>query len=73
MRLAPAQAVLERRGDGSMLLRSPQQLGSYARCVTEWLVHWSDRAPDRVFLAERGPSGWRTLKYREAYGAARIR
>jgi feruloyl-CoA synthase len=71
MRLAPAQAVLERRGDGSMLLRSPQQLGGYARCVTEWLVQWSDRAPDRVFLAERASSGWRTLKYREAYGAVR--
>jgi feruloyl-CoA synthase len=71
MRLAPAQAVLERRGDGSMLLRSPQALGSYARCVTEWLVQWSDRAPDRVFLAEKVPSGWRTLKYREAYGAVR--
>ena len=71
MRLAPAQAVLERRGDGSMLLRSPQALGSYARCITEWLVQWSDRAPDRVFLAERVPSGWRTLKYREAYGAVR--
>ena len=71
MRLAPAQAVLERRGDGSMLLRSPQKLGGYARCVTEWLVQWSDRAPDRVFLAERASSGWKTLKYREAYGAVR--
>jgi feruloyl-CoA synthase len=71
MRLAPAQAVLERRGDGSMLLRSPQKLGGYARCVTEWLAQWSDRAPDRVFLAERASSGWKTLKYREAYGAVR--
>ena len=71
MRLAPAQAILERRGDGSMLLRSPQKLGGYARCVTEWLVQWSDRAPDRVFLAERASSGWKTLKYREAYGAVR--
>jgi feruloyl-CoA synthase len=63
--------VLERRGDGSMLLRSPQKLGGYARCVTEWLVQWSDRAPDRVFLAERAASTWKTLKYREAYGAVR--
>src|SRR3954470_11925858 len=71
MRLAPAQAVLERRGDGSMLLRSPQKLGSYARCVTEWLLQWSDREPGRVFLAERAASGWKTLNYREAYGAVR--
>jgi feruloyl-CoA synthase len=40
--------------------------------VTEWLVQWSDRAPDRVFLAERSPSGsWRKLTYRETYGAVR--
>ena len=40
-----------------MLLRSPQKLGRYARCVTEWLVQWSDRAPERVFLAERNGAG----------------
>src|SRR5688500_8117889 len=72
MRFAPAQAELEQRADGSMLLRSPQKLGPYARCVTEWLVQWSDRAPERLFLAERQASGsWRKLAYREAYGAVR--
>jgi feruloyl-CoA synthase len=72
MRLAPREVLLDKRADGSMLLRSPQKLGSYARCVTEWLSHWSDKAPDRVFLAERTPAGpWKTLKYREAYGAVR--
>jgi len=71
-RFAPAQAELQKRPDGSMLLRSPQKLGAYARCVTEWLVDWSDRAPDRVFLAERTSSGsWRKLAYRETYGAVR--
>ena len=54
-----------------MLLRSPQKLGAYARCVTEWLSQWSDRAPQRIFLAERKGDGWRKLSYREAYGAAR--
>src|SRR5687767_1675273 len=71
MRFAPAQAELEQRADGSMLLRSPQKLGPYARCVTEWLVEWSDRAPSRDFLAERKGEGWRRLSYREAYGAVR--
>jgi len=72
MKLAAPQATLDRRADGSMLLRSPQKLGPYARCVTEWLVQWSDKAPERVFLAERAPSGsWKTTKYREAYGAVR--
>ena len=71
LKLAPREIEVEKRADGSLLLRSPQKLGGYARCVTEWLVQWSDRAPDRVFLAERSPSGWKTLNYREAYGAVR--
>jgi len=52
-------------------MRSPQKLAPYARCVTEWLVQWSDKAPERVFLAERKGEGWRKLSYRETYGAAR--
>ena len=72
MRLAPAKVELDKRADGSMLLRSPQKLGNYARCITEWLVQWSDRAPERVFLAERNAAGgWRKVGYREAYGAVR--
>jgi feruloyl-CoA synthase len=71
MRFAPAQVELEKRADGSMLLRSPQKLGPYARCVTEWLVHWSDKAPERTFLAERSGERWKKLTYRETYGAVR--
>jgi feruloyl-CoA synthase len=72
VRLAPAKVEVEKRADGSMLLRSPQKLAPYARCVTEWLVQWSDHAPERVFLAERGKNdSWRKLTYREAYGSVR--
>jgi feruloyl-CoA synthase len=71
MRFAPAQVELEERADGSLLLRSPQKLGPYARCVTQWLVEWSDRAPARDFLVERKGEGWRRISYREAYGAVR--
>jgi feruloyl-CoA synthase len=71
MHLAPAEVTLEKREDGSMLLRSPQRLAPYARCVTEWLAQWSDKAPERVFLAERKGEGWRKLAYRETYGAVR--
>src|SRR5688572_11367587 len=71
MRFAPAKVELEKRSDGSMLLRSPQKLAPYARCVTEWLTHWSDRAPERVFLAERKGDAWTKVPYREAYGAVR--
>jgi feruloyl-CoA synthase len=71
LRFAPAKVDVERRTDGTVLLRSPQKLGAYARCVTEWLLHWSEKAPERVFLAERAAEGWRKLTYREALDAAR--
>jgi feruloyl-CoA synthase len=71
MKFAPAKVELEKRADGTMLLRSPQKVGPYSRCVTEWLVQWSDREPDRVFLAERKGDSWRKMTYREAYGAVR--
>ena len=70
LRLAPPAVQVERK-NGNTYLRSPQKLGPRARCVTEWLVHWSDKAPERVFLAERKGDGWRKLTYRETYGAAR--
>ena len=71
LRFAPAKVNVEKRPDGSIVLRSPQKLGAYARCVTEWLVHWSDHSPNRIFLAERSGDGWRRFSYRESYGAVR--
>jgi feruloyl-CoA synthase len=71
LRLAPANVDVEKRADGSMVLRSPQKLGPQARCITEWLVRWALETPERVFLAERKGEGWRKVSYLEAYGAAR--
>jgi feruloyl-CoA synthase len=63
---APAAVDVERRPDGTLVLRSPPALGTYARCVGDWLVDWARRAPDRVFLAERAGDGWRRVTYAEA-------
>ena len=71
MKFAEPKVELQKRADGTMLLRSPQKLRPYARCVTEWLVQWSDKSPERIFLAERKGEGWRKLSYRETYGAVR--
>jgi feruloyl-CoA synthase len=71
LRFAPPKAELEKRADGVMVLRSPQKLAAYPRCVTEWLVQWSDQAPERTFLAERAAERWKKLTYRETYGAVR--
>lgn len=71
LRFAPAKVEVERRADGSLLLRSPMALGPFARCVTEWLVAWARKAPERVFLGERAGTGWRKVTYRETLEAVR--
>jgi feruloyl-CoA synthase len=70
LRLAAPAVQVERKA-GNTYLRSPQKLAPSVRCVTEWLVRWSDQAPERVFLAERKGERWRKLTYRETYGAVR--
>ncbi|MDX1374421.1 MAG: feruloyl-CoA synthase [Burkholderiales bacterium] len=71
LRFAPARVEVEKRADGSLLLHSPMSLGRHARCVTEWLVDWAGRAPERVFLGERAGDGWRTLSYHATLEAVR--
>lgn len=57
---------IERRSDGSMILTSPDPLGSHPEHLGQTLRHWADRAPDRTFLAEREGEAWRRLSYGEA-------
>jgi feruloyl-CoA synthase len=59
--------VAERRTDGSTIVRSTMPLKPAARCVGDWLEHWADTAPDRIFLGERtGEAPWTRLTYGEA-------
>jgi feruloyl-CoA synthase len=70
--LGPQDVIVERRADGSMLLRSPQKLGPYPDKVTERLVHWAKVAPDRVLFAQRDATGaWRKITYAQALQQAR--
>src|SRR5215472_11389054 len=71
LRYAPAKVQVERRADGGLVLRSPEPLKPYPRCVSEWLKQWYEKAPDRTFLAERKGEGWRRLAYRDALSDAR--
>jgi feruloyl-CoA synthase len=72
LRYAPAEVRVDKRADGTMVLRSPQPLGPFPRCVSEWLKQWYEKAPDRTFLAERGKDGgWRRLAYRDALSDVR--
>ncbi len=60
-----ARVNVERRDDGTLVLRSPELLESYARCIGEYLEHWAKERPDQVYLAERDGDDWRTLTYAE--------
>jgi feruloyl-CoA synthase len=72
VRLGAADVAVERRSDGTILMRSPHPLPAYPRTLTERLAHWATAAPDRVFLAQRGKGGaWRTVTYAETYVAVR--
>ncbi len=71
VRFAPALVEVEPRGGGGCVLRSPQPLKPYARCVGDWLEAWANEAPDRIFLAERSADGWRRVGYGEALAAVR--
>ena len=71
LRFAPAAVEIERRAGGVQVLRSPQQLQPYARCLGEHLERWAREAPERCFLAERAGAVWRRLTFGEALAQAR--
>ena len=72
VRLGPQDVDVERRADGTMILRSREPLGPYPGKLTERLDHWAKATPDRVFMAERDASGgWRTVTYAQARAEAR--
>ena len=58
-------ASVERRADGTVVLRSTESLGWYPERLTDRLEHWAERAPDRTFVARRAPGGgdWIRISY----------
>jgi feruloyl-CoA synthase len=72
VRLGPRDYLIDRRPDGTIYMRSPHPLGPYPVKLTERLEYWADKAPDRVFLAQRDERGeWRKVTYAQALDAAR--
>jgi feruloyl-CoA synthase len=62
------EIVIDRRDDGSTILKSSASLRPSARCVGDWLEQWARQTPDRVFLGERSNTDapWTTVTYRDA-------
>lgn len=64
VRLGPRDLVVDRRADGTHVLRSPHALAPYPAKLTERLEYWAKTAPARTFLAQRDATGgWRELSY----------
>ncbi len=62
--LGALDAVVDRRPDGTMYIRSRQALEDYHDTIGQPLEHWAKVAPDRVYLAQRDADGnWRKLTY----------
>jgi feruloyl-CoA synthase len=65
-------ATLERRPDGSMLVRPDEKLGPYPAVLTDRLVYWAKTAPDGLCVAKRQANGeWRRLTYAQVLAAVR--
>jgi feruloyl-CoA synthase len=72
VRLGPPDVTVERRADGTILMRSPHALEPYPQSLTERLVYWAQAAPERIFLAQRDAAGgWRTLTYAATFATVR--
>lgn len=76
VRFGPNAVTLTRGPHGSMYVKSIYPLGSYPPRLTDTLDYWAEKAPDRIFLAQRagaanGSGGWRALTYAQARAGAR--
>jgi len=72
VRLGIRECAVERRPDGTIMLRAQGELGLYPAKITERLVDWARAAPDRPFMAERDArGGWRTITYAETLHSVR--
>ncbi|MGH8175764.1 MAG: feruloyl-CoA synthase [Steroidobacter sp.] len=62
----PFLTEVERRSDGTLLLRPRTSLGAHPARLMDRLEHWAQVAPDRTLVARRGSDGaWRNVTYRE--------
>ncbi len=65
--LAQPRVEMQTGAGGALVLRSPEPLQPFTRCIGDWLEHWAATKPDSVFLGERDAQGnWCTVTYRQA-------
>jgi feruloyl-CoA synthase len=65
---APREVKIEKRSDGTLVLRSPIVLETPQWSILDFIPEWAERAPQRVFLAQRGRDGeWQKITYAELW------
>ena len=66
-------AEVERRADGTVLLRSTEPLQPYPVRLSDKLVEHAERTPDKTFVARRadGTGAWQTISYAQMLQRAR--
>ncbi len=58
----------EHSGEGVVVLKSTVPLKSRPHRMTQRLVHWAKKTPNKVFIGQKDEKGnWRTLTYAETY------
>jgi feruloyl-CoA synthase len=60
--------------EGVIVLKSTVPIKKRPHRMTQRLIHWAKKTPDKVFLGQRSPSvagGWRTITYKETYDAVK--
>ena len=64
--LAPRRAEKIALAGGGFMLRNPEPLAPFARCVGEWLEQWARETPQALAFAEPGHDGaWQRLSWSE--------
>jgi feruloyl-CoA synthase len=69
VRLGDLTPIVERRPDGSVIVRAAQPLGPYPARVTDRLVHWAGVTPHRPLLAWRVGDAVARVTYGETLDA----
>jgi feruloyl-CoA synthase len=64
-------ARFERRDDGATIVTSAEPLAPYPTRLTDRLLHWAVRAPERSLAAKRVGGEWHHLTYGQALANAR--
>jgi feruloyl-CoA synthase len=72
VRLGQWTSVVDRKADGTILIRVKEPLGDYPTTWIDSLEHWAKTAPDRAFLAQRGAGdAWQRLSYAQVLDQVR--